>query len=68
VAAVLIGYARCSTDKRDLDANRRVRLDLGVAAEQIYLDRAYSGTTRARDGLDQALVAVRPTASSVLAR
>jgi DNA invertase Pin-like site-specific DNA recombinase len=54
-----IGYARCSTDKQDLEANRQILLDLGVAADQIYLDRAYSGTNRDRPGLDQALAAVR---------
>lgn len=48
VTAVLIGYARCSTDKQDLEANRQILLDLGVPAERIYLDRAYSGTTPAR--------------------
>lgn len=56
---MLIGYARCSTDKQDLEANRQILLELGVAAEHIYLDKAYSGTTRARPGLDQALAAVR---------
>jgi DNA invertase Pin-like site-specific DNA recombinase len=60
VTAILIGYARCSTDRQDLDANRQFLLGLGVPADQIYLDRAYSGTTRARPGLDQALAAVRP--------
>jgi DNA invertase Pin-like site-specific DNA recombinase len=59
MTAVLIGYARCSTDKQDLEANRQILLDLGVSADQIYLDRAYSGTTRERPGLDQALAAVR---------
>jgi DNA invertase Pin-like site-specific DNA recombinase len=59
VTGILIGYARCSTDKQDLEANRQILLDLGVNADQIYLDRAYSGTTRARPGLDQALAAVR---------
>jgi DNA invertase Pin-like site-specific DNA recombinase len=37
-----------------------VLLELGVATDRIYLDRAYSGTTRARPGLDQALAAARP--------
>ena len=55
----LIGYARCSTDKQDLEANRQILPDLGVDPEHIHLDRAYSGTTRARPGLDKALVAVR---------
>jgi DNA invertase Pin-like site-specific DNA recombinase len=59
VTAILIGYARCSTDKQDLQANRQILLELGVHADQIYLDRAYSGTNRARPGLDQALAAVR---------
>ncbi|NES13631.1 MULTISPECIES: recombinase family protein [Micromonospora] len=59
MTAVLIGYARCSNDKQDLEANRQILLDLGVPAERIYLDRTYSGTTRDRPGLDQALAAVR---------
>jgi DNA invertase Pin-like site-specific DNA recombinase len=58
VTAVKIGYARCSTDKQDLEANRQILLELGVSAEQIYLDRAYSGSNRDRPGLDQALAAV----------
>ncbi|MEV0290346.1 recombinase family protein [Kribbella sp. NPDC050820] len=56
---MLIGYARGSTDKQDLEANRRILLELGVTADHVYLDKACSGTTRARPGLDQALVAVR---------
>jgi DNA invertase Pin-like site-specific DNA recombinase len=59
VTAVSIGYARCSTDKQDLEANRQILLGLGVPADQIYLDRAYSGTNRTRPGLDQALATVR---------
>ncbi len=56
---VKIGYARCSTDKHDLEANRRILLGLGVSAELIYLDRAYSGARWDRPGLDMALAAVR---------
>jgi DNA invertase Pin-like site-specific DNA recombinase len=59
MAAILIGYARCSTDKQDLESNRQILLDLGVPAEHIYLDKAYSGTNRDRPGLDQALAATR---------
>ncbi len=59
MTATKIGYARCSTDKQDLEANRQILLELGVRADQIYLDRAYSGTSRQRPGLDQALAAVR---------
>jgi DNA invertase Pin-like site-specific DNA recombinase len=54
-----IGYARCSTDKQDLSAQRAVLEELGVAPDRIYMDRGLTGTTRARPGLDQALAAVR---------
>src|SRR5687768_6463287 len=54
-----IGYARCSTDKQDLAAQRARLGELGVAPERIYMDHGLTGTTRARPGLDQALAAVR---------
>ena len=54
-----IGYARCSTDKQDLTAQRAILEELGVAPDRIYTDRGFTGTTRARPGLDQALAAVR---------
>jgi DNA invertase Pin-like site-specific DNA recombinase len=59
VTATLIGYARCSTDKQDIEAQRQALLGLGVAGERIYLDRGLTGTNRRRPGLDQALAAVR---------
>lgn len=55
----LIGYARCSTDKQDLTAQKQALEDLGVAPERIYTDHGLTGTNRARPGLDQALAAVR---------
>ena len=55
----LIGYARCSTDKQDLAAQRIALETLGVATDRIYVDHGLSGATRARPGLDQALAAVR---------
>jgi DNA invertase Pin-like site-specific DNA recombinase len=55
----LIGYARCSTDKQDLAAQKEALLKLGVAPDCIYTDRGFTGTNRARPGLDQALAAVR---------
>ena len=58
VTATLIGYARCSTDKQDVEAQRQTLLGLGVAGERIYLDRGLTGTHRRRPGLDQALAAV----------
>ncbi len=55
----LIGYARCSTDKQDLTAQRAALSELGVAADRIYVDHGLTGTDRARPGLSQALAAVR---------
>jgi DNA invertase Pin-like site-specific DNA recombinase len=57
--ATLIGYARCSTDKQDLTAQRLALHELGVAEDRIYTDHGLTGTNRARPGLDQALAAVR---------
>ena len=59
MTATLIGYARCSTDRQDLTAQRQALAELGVAPERIYVDEGLSGTNRARPGLDQALAAVR---------
>lgn len=58
-AGVLIGYARCSTDAQDLTAQRSRLGELGVTEDRIYLDHGYTGTTRARPGLDQAIAALR---------
>jgi DNA invertase Pin-like site-specific DNA recombinase len=55
----LIGYARCSTDQQDLAAQQEALRQLGVASDRIYTDRGFTGTNRARPGLDQALAAVR---------
>ena len=57
--AVRIGYARCSTDRQDLSAQRSALVGLGVDPERIYTDHGLTGRTRARPGLDQALAAVR---------
>ena len=59
MTATLIGYARCSTDRQDLAAQRQALLQLGVVEERIYTDHGLTGATRARPGLDQALAAVR---------
>ena len=56
---ITIGYARCSTDKQDLAAQRAALERLGVSPERIYTDHGLTGTNRARPGLDQALAAVR---------
>ena len=55
----ITGYARCSTDKQDLAAQRQALLGLGVPGNRIYLDHGLTGTSRDRPGLAQALAAVR---------
>ena len=59
MTTTLIGYARCSTDKQDLAAQRVALERLGVVPERIYTDHGLTGTNRSRPGLDQALAAVR---------
>jgi hypothetical protein len=58
-AGILIGYARCSTEKQDLTAQREILRGLGVAEERVYLDHGLTGTTRSRPGLNSALAALR---------
>ena len=64
----LIGYARCSTDRQDLAAQRQALQDLGVAEDRIYTDHGLTGTNRARPGLDQALAAIREGDTLVVAK
>lgn len=59
MTAITIGYARCSTDKQDLAAQKAALEKLGVPAGRVYTDHGLTGTNRARPGLDQALAAVR---------
>jgi DNA invertase Pin-like site-specific DNA recombinase len=59
MTATSIGYARCSTDKQDLAAQKAALAGLGVAPDRIYTDHGLTGTNRSRPGLDQALAAVR---------
>ena len=56
---ILIGYARCSTDRQDLTAQREALAKLGVDPGCIYMDKGLSGRNRVRPGLDQAMAAVR---------
>src|SRR5450631_1851009 len=58
-AGILIGYARCSTEKQDLTAQREILRSLGVAEERVYLDHGLTGTNRSRPGLNSALAALR---------
>lgn len=54
-----VGYARCSTDKQDLAAQKVALRNLDVDEERIYTDHGLTGTNRDRPGLAQALAAVR---------
>src|SRR5277367_3772900 len=58
-AGILIGYARCLTEKQDLSAQREILHGLGVTDERVYLDHGLTATSRARPGLNSALAAVR---------
>jgi DNA invertase Pin-like site-specific DNA recombinase len=60
VAAVTVGYARCSTDERDVDAQRRILTGLGVPAENIYLDRGPATRNGSRPALERALEVSSP--------
>jgi DNA invertase Pin-like site-specific DNA recombinase len=59
MSALLVGYARCSTDQQDLTAQRDGLLGHGVEAERIYVDHGLTGTNRERPGLREALAACR---------
>src|SRR6201998_2851621 len=58
-AGILIGDARCSTEKQDLTAHGRILPELRVAEERVYLDHGLTGRTRSRPGLLNALAALR---------
>lgn len=66
--SVRVGYARCSTDKQDLAAQRAALLELGVEPDRIYTDHGLTGRARTRPGLDQALAAVREGDTLVVAK
>ncbi len=59
MSALLVGYARCSTDQQDLTAQRDGLTMLGVAPERVYVDHGLTGTNRERPGLREALAACR---------
>ena len=58
-AALLIGYARCSTDRQDLTAQHDGLTALGVSPARIDVDHGLTGTTRDRPGLREAMAACR---------
>jgi DNA invertase Pin-like site-specific DNA recombinase len=56
---IVIGYARCCTERQDLTAQREILQQLGVAEDRIYLDHGLTGRSRSRAGLNSALAAAR---------
>jgi DNA invertase Pin-like site-specific DNA recombinase len=46
MSALLIGYARCSTDRQDLAAQRDGLAALGVAVNRVDVDHELTGTHR----------------------
>ena len=59
MSALLVGYARCSTEEQDLTAQRDGLASLGVEPERVYVDHGLTGTNRERPGLREALAACR---------
>ena len=49
--ALLIGYARCSTDRQDLTAQRDALAALGLAPARVYVDNGLTGTNRGPCGM-----------------
>jgi hypothetical protein len=48
MTALLIGYARCSTDEQDLTVQREGLAALGVTSDRIYVDHGLTGCNRDR--------------------
>jgi DNA invertase Pin-like site-specific DNA recombinase len=59
VSGLKIGYARVSTDAQDLTAQRDALHALGVEPDRVYVDHGFTGTSRDRPGLAEALAACR---------
>ncbi|WP_205630597.1 recombinase family protein [Pseudarthrobacter sulfonivorans] len=59
MTALKIGYARVSTNRQDLTAQREGLTALGVALENVHVDQGLTGTNRTRPGLREAMAAVR---------
>ena len=59
MSALLVGYARVSTQDQDLTAQRDALAALGVPVARTYVDHGLTGTNRQRPGLHEALAACR---------
>lgn len=54
-----VGYARVSTHEQDVAAQQAFLLSAGVTEDRLYTDTGFTGKNARRDGLHQALAAVR---------
>jgi DNA invertase Pin-like site-specific DNA recombinase len=68
MTALLIGYARCSTEQQDLTVQREALAALGVPAARVYVDHGLTGTNRDRPGLREAMAACREGDTLVVAK
>ncbi len=68
MTALLVGYARCSTEQQDLTVQRNGLLNLGVDPARVYVDHGLTGTNRDRPGLREALAACREGDTLVVAK
>jgi len=59
MAALVIGYARVSTDEQDLTCQRDALEALGVEPARVYVDHGLTGANRDRPGLREAMAACR---------
>lgn len=59
MTALLVGYARVSTEQQDLTAQRDSLAALGITPDRIYVDHGLTGTDRNRPGLREAMAACR---------
>ncbi len=66
MGALLIDYARVSTDEQDLTAQQDALAAMGV--HRVYLDHGLTGTNRDRPGLREALAACRDGDTLVVAK
>jgi DNA invertase Pin-like site-specific DNA recombinase len=67
MSATAIGYARCSTERQDLTAQRKALRQLGVDNKRIYVDRGLAGNPP-RPGLEKVLAAVQRRDTLVVSR